>query len=705
MKKLLASIYICIFMVSSAWSQRDSLPNNNPNLDINFDLIEDFVSNQEEESDFDWNAMFEILEYYYDKPLNLNKATEEDLFELNLLTSSQINDLINYRATAGDLLAIYELQAIPSFDLATIQRILPFVKIKAGLDDYNVPIWEMMYKGKNTVYLRWDRTLEKKKGYIEDENGETKYLGDANRYYIRYRHQYENRLSYGFTLEKDAGEELFKGSNKGFPGFDFATAHFFLKDINKTFKGIAVGDFAVNMGQGLIMFDGFGSGKGSFVNNIRKSGNPLRSYTSVGEVLFKRGAGLHVGIGKNFEVMAFGSYRGRDANISVTNEDEEDLDILEISSIQTSGLHRTLNEIEDKNAIQHLSTGGTLKYRGKRWHIAANGLLDKLDVPLLRNTQLYNQYSFNGDRLINGSIDYSFILKNFNFFGEVAMSDNGGKAAFNGVIIGLDKKAIMSVAHRYYEKEYQALFSNSFAETSNTNNESGLYLGLELFLNKNWSINSYFDTWRHPWLRSGVDAPSQGSEYFTRVTYKIKRKLQLYGQFRHENKEKNARDNETKTDYLVDTKRTNIRLHFEYNLSKAFTLRSRSEMVIYDDGLNNTPTNYGYLLLQDLIYKPMGFPLSFTSRFAIFDTDNYDSRLYAYENDILLSFSIPAYYNRGTRFYLNLRYRGIKNTTLEFRFAQTYYSNLDTFGSGNELIDKPHRSDIRFQIKYQFGKY
>ena len=32
----------------------------------------------------------------------------------------------------------------------------------------------------------------------------------------------------------------------------------------------------------------------------------------------------------------------------------------------------------------------------------------------------------------------------------------------------------------------------------------------------------------------------------------------------------------------------------------------------------------------------------------------------------------------------------------------TYYANQDTFGSGNEEINKSQRSEIKAQIKYKF---
>ena len=143
------------------------------------------------------------------------------------------------------------------------------------------------------------------------------------------------------------------------------------------------------------------------------------------------------------------------------------------------------------------------------------------------------------------------------------------------------------------------------------------------------------------------------------------------------------------------------RLHIANQLTKSLEIRSRIDFGYFKNG--NEETQRGFVALQRYsILSPLGFPLHFTTRFAIFDTDGYDIRFYHYENDLLYSFSIPAYYNQGTRFYLNLRYRGIRNLTLECRFAQTYWHNRSTIGSGLEAIDGPSRSQVGAQIKWQF---
>ncbi|MEM6726242.1 MAG: helix-hairpin-helix domain-containing protein, partial [Bacteroidota bacterium] len=231
-------------------------------------------------------------------------------------------------------------------------------------------------------------------------------------------------------------------------------------------------------------------------------------------------------------------------------------------------------------------------------------------------------------------------------------------------------------------------------------NEAGLYLGLDIKPNYNWQFSAYFDTWSHPWLRFGVDAPSKGYEYLAQARYRVKRKLDVYIRFRDEYRQRNRPNNDTNIDFLIWERRTQLRINLAYIVSKGLEISNREEMILFKE--DDLPVSRGFMIYQDLIVKPPGTRLSFTGRFAIFDTDDFDSRIYAFENDILYSFSIPAFAYRGMRYYLNMRYRPTRKLSLEFRIAQTYLSNRDFFGSGLELIEGNTRTEIKMQAQYKF---
>ncbi|MCB0381252.1 MAG: hypothetical protein KDD24_08345, partial [Flavobacteriales bacterium] len=80
----------------------------------------------------------------------------------------------------------------------------------------------------------------------------------------------------------------------------------------------------------------------------------------------------------------------------------------------------------------------------------------------------------------------------------------------------------------------------------------------------------------------------------------------------------------------------------------------------------------------------------------------YNTRIYAYENDVLYSFSIPAYYNRGTRTYLTVRYKVKRGIDVWLRYGLTHYENLDIISSGLEEIVGNSKSDVKFQVRFKF---
>ena len=675
-------------------------------LDLDPILLEDYIESTGVEGDFDYNTLFEQLEVFAKKPLNINKAKRDDLNDLFFLNDVQINGLLRHRKKFGDLLALHELQTVPGFDLKTIRLIQPFITTKKGIDDFNVTIPTMMVKGKNEIFTRFKRVLDPQIGYLVDENSNSRFLGDANQYYIRYKHTYDNILSFGVTAEKDIGEEFFRGSNKN--GFDFYSAHLFLKKYNKTFENIAIGDFTASFGQGLVMYAGFGRGKGADVLNIKRSSRTLNRYASVQENDFLRGAGVTVNLTPNLQTTVFGSYMQRDGNLILSDTLDLNEDDIGITSFQTSGFHRSPNEIADENSVGQFTSGLSVKYHTDTWHVALNGLYNKFDRALERRIYPYNQFYFAGDQLLNGSIDYSFIIKNFNIFGEVGMSDNGGKALTTGALIGLDRKVDLAILYRNFAKDYQSLYANPIAESNGGRNESGLYLGLELNPTLNWKIAGYFDMYEHPWLRFGIDGPSSGYDVRGRVTYKIKRKMEAYIQIKNEKKQVNAPNNETKVDYLAQNQLFQIRFDISNKLTKTVRMRSRADWGFRKDSENRYT---GYVLLQDISYKPADFPVSGTARFALFNTDGFPIAFYHYENDLLNNFAIPAYFGKGMRTYLNLRWRVRKGLMLEGRYAYTFRRNetvLDLIiqdiieNIQQEGINSNNRSEIKFQAKWTF---
>ena len=89
-------------------------------------------------------------------------------------------------------------------------------------------------------------------------------------------------------------------------------------------------------------------------------------------------------------------------------------------------------------------------------------------------------------------------------------------------------------------------------------------------------------------------------------------------------------------------------------------------------------------------------------RLQYFETGSYDSRIYTYESDVLYSYSIPAFYDKDFRYYINTSYSPFKNLTLWMRLAQTYYPQKLIVGTGLNEISGKSQSKLKLQVKYDF---
>ena len=647
----------------------------------------------------DFNTLHETLQAWLERPLDLNHASVQQLEELGLLSDFQLNQFLAYRQALGPLISIYELQAIPGFEPAFIHLLLPFVTLKAELDDYQVSLRQLLSGGSNELYLRWSYPLERALGYTQPPDAGNRYLGDANQLYLRFKHAYSNRFSWGFTAEKDRGEPFFRGENRR-RGFDFWSGHLGFRDMNRWLRSLIIGDFSANLGQGLILYTGFGYGKSAAISSIRRGGRALSPYASVNEAAFLRGLAITTAWRKKLESTIFISCRQRDASVSVPDSLAFPDELPSFSAFDLDGFHRTPAEMAGRETLRQWLAGGSLRYAFDRGHLAVNSVFHQFDARLVSRPQLYNAYFFKGNSLANASLDFSFRHRNLSSFGELAVSDNGTLAGLAGLFFSPDRKVDVSLLFRHYPFRFNSLMANPVAETTGGRNESGLYLGIEIRPHRHWLLNGYFDIWQHAFFRFMVDAPSQGYEYRTRLSYQRRRQYEAYIELQHEIKEGNIPIIDSPLNDVIPNHRFQLRLHFSLKISPALEWRSRMDYGYADNEINQRQR--GNSISQDLLFRPVGSPLSFTLRYALFDTDGYQVRFYNYENGLLYNFAIPAYYNQGSRFYINLRYRGIKQLMIEMRVARTFWANQPFIGSGTEQLPMPVRTDFSAQLKYVF---
>ena len=690
------------------WAQQYQRP---VNLDFDLLIQELFAQQGGDDATASYEDLYENLSQYFQTPLNLNTATPEELSSLFLLTPIQINNLQQHIRKHGPLLSLYELQAVPGFDLPTIYRVVPFVTVpETSLQTDRRSFFSRLTDGDNTsLIVRYSRTLETREGYtpptLHQGQLTTRYLGSPDQLYARFRTSHFHDYSFGITAEKDAGERFTWNPGNRQYGPDFLSAHAVLYNRGRI-KALAVGDYQLQFGQGLLVSGGFGVGKGGeTVATVRRPNTGIRPYTSVLETIFLRGAAATVRVVPGLDVTVFGSRKWVDGSALASDTTDGGQLTDNFSALSLTGFHRTPNELARRHNVTETLGGANASYtnRSRSLVVGITGMATHYSASLQRREVLYNRFAFKGTDNTGLGAHYSWTLGSATLFGETARSGSGGMGHVHGVVASISASVDAAVVVRDYDRNFHSFYGNSFAEGTYPINEKGVYMGVKVRPIARWELSAYYDRFRFPWTRYRVDAiNSGGDEWLVRVMYRPDKITTLYGQLRTERKDRNLSsiDQGALRQVGVGTRR-NALLFASFRPSAALELRTRVQGSTYQ--LGPRPRTIGYVIAQDLNFT-LARRLAVDTRFALFDTDDFDNRQYVYESDVLYAFSIPVLNGRGSRAYVVLRYGLTRSIDVWLRAARTLYREQETVGNGLEEIQGPHRTDVRVQVRWRAGK-
>ncbi|MCF8369413.1 MAG: helix-hairpin-helix domain-containing protein [Bacteroidales bacterium] len=666
------------------------------------DKIEEIAAGIDRE--LDYSELVIDLSYFAANPLNLNSATLDDLHKLGLLNDMQIYHLLAYRETYGYLVSEYELQAIDGFEASDIQNLMYFVKIAPVKAPLKLSPANVMKYGKHNVLLRYQRILQEKEGFrsFPDSsiraNPNSFYIGNADKYLLRYGFNYSNRIRLGLTMEKDPGEVFLRKNvpdtihvlteNKIKNGFDFYSGHITLNDIGQI-KIFTLGDYQLRFGQGLTLWGGLAFGKSADVSGVKKYGTGISPYTSADENRFFRGAATTINLGK-FDLTAFYSKNSLDANLISDSSASKGL----VSSITETGYHRTTNEIIKKDVLEMSVVGGNIKFTEERFQIGLTGFYSGFSYPISTHAELYHKFDFFDSTNLNMGIDFSYLFNGYQVFGELAMSKNMGLAGLIGFTTHIHPRIAVSLLYRNFGRDYHNYFSNAFSE-SNTYNESGIYTGLKILLLRNLSFSFYLDRYSFPWLKYLVDQPSIGNSILVQSDYTPNQDVSLNFRYKYKSKQKSAYTHDEHLKELLNISQHSFRFNIDYVVTKNVLMRNRLEYLVNANTAGEKAN--GYLVFHDVKWD-LNAGLGFFFRYAVFDTDTYNERIYAYENDLLYAFSVPAYYYKGNKGVFMIRYQ-IKNyLACWLRYSHLWVKNKTSQGSGLDYIDGNNKSEIKLQL-------
>lgn len=694
MKPFLAILLLGWYVSTSALAQN---PNAQRNADIS-QYLQDLFPVQTEGVDYE--SVFDVLTQLYANRLDLNTATRDDLAATYLLSERQLSSFLTYRAELGNLLSIYELQAVPDFDLPTIRKLLPFVTV-AGPGLFGA----LPTPTDNYLILRYERTPEQVKGFSEavaDKKGNlpTRYTGDAGQWYARYRYSRPRAFSVGFTLEKDPGETFGWQPIQRRHGVDYVSFHAQVQNRGR-WQTILVGDYQMQIGQGLVLSAGFVLGKSAeTVQTVRRPTLGARPYTSLTEYGYFRGATATYALHPRLAITLLTARNRRDANTAPGSAEEGTV----ATSIQTSGLHRTPSELADQGSVLETNLGAHLLYQTPRqFQLGLTVLQTTYDHFIRKRDLTYNQYEFTGKRNLVVGLHGGYVWRNWNFFGEAARSSGSttnsrGVGVVGGALASLNKRLDLAIVARHYDRNFHSFYANGFTEGSRTINETGLYVGLKYTVYRKLTLSSFVDGFRFPWWKYLIDRPSGGFDYLLQGRYTPDRKTAFYVVYHDEHKEKNRPNSKTTPREVVGTTRRSLALNAEYTPLVGLSMRSRVQGGSFRYA--GSRASRGVALVQDATYTRQHWSVS--GRVAWFNTDDYDSRQYVYERDVLYAFSFPAYFDHGIRHYLLAQYSLNRHVDVWVRWARTDLTNQPTVGSGLDETTVPHKSEVKVQARWRF---
>ena len=619
-------------------------------------VLETLLSDEELTAD----ALEELSDMYeslHAAPLNINMATRDELSMLPFLTDRQIEDIHAYIYMHGPMLTLGELQLTGSLDYATRQLLRHFVYADPPLPQKErIKLADVLQNGRTEVVARMDIPL-----YLRDGFKKGTYLGGRLSHNLRWSFNWHNRIRFGVSADKDAGER----------GYDFWSPYLFIKDMG-VLKELAVGNFKAQFGQGLLLGGGFSVGKSMALSSMSRQTQGLRPHSSTGEYGYLRGGGAALGWGHTtFTLLA--SRTPVDATLKGDTV---------ISSFKEDGYHRTSLELSKKHNVTLGMVAANMRYsfRGLRFGVTA--MTESLTVP------------YKGQRRLSGmSADCSVNRARYSLQAELSLLDSK-PALIASQTFRLGNGWTANAVVRHYSPEYMSLHSNAMAESS-VQNETGLLAGFA-HSGRDLKVSGYADFFMHPEPRYGASAPSNGMDLRMEADWRVGRRDALYATARFKSKQKDCKY----TGQLEYCLTGRYRLRWMHDCRSGAQLRMQFFYVRYD--FIAEPITNGYALTGSFSHSLLEERLDVDLSAAAFHTQSYDCRVSVYESGFRYSYNFMSLYGKGGRLAVMVRYRLNAAMQLNVKAGGTYYLDRDEISSSHQRIASSHKEDISLQFIAKF---
>ncbi|MDO4461569.1 MAG: helix-hairpin-helix domain-containing protein [Bacteroidia bacterium] len=673
MKHIYPLIALFIMLSTNAFSQEEMTLD-----DVIRDLLEDMAIDGRLTEDGD---EAQVLYQLAENKIDINSATADELRSIYILTESQVQSIIYERNRLGSFTSILDLLLLPEFDEWFIKRLARFVK------------YEDKAEKKRAHYLNGEMVLRvatmtpKPVGLSGDVK--SPYLGLPIKLLSRNKLSLDDTWTIGAVAESDMGEPI---CSKGITLTDFTSGYLSYKKNGNGVTRAIVGHYHAHAGLGLGLWSGFAANQTSVQVSLDRKSEAITPTLSASESSYLRGAAFTIVHNKSY-LTFFGSYTDNDAS------EREDTLAIFIQAIQTDGYHRSQNEIENRHNVNIKVVGGYAVQGFEAGKIGIGINRWSASKPLNNDDKLYRIHYPQTDEITTCHTYYKILFPRVKIYGELALqkSERYALSTLGAIDFALSGGSYISIGYRDFSRRYYCAVQNPYSKWSQPSGERGVYLGIQTMPIDDLSLLSTIDIYSNRWLTYHNNIPSSGykirlsAKYTLNETGEIAFKLRVDDNDVTKSEDNYIRQREQRLSYKVQYLTTPLRY---------IRFKGAAEYVYYriDDG----ELSKGLWLSQELRLELEKIcKLKATLFAAHFDTDDYNSRVYANLPDVLYSMSTPSFSGRGVLALGYMSIEPLRGMSLTFGVKRVRYLDRENIGTGNDMTIGAKRTELKVQLRYK----
>ena len=596
---------------------------------------EDFFLEDLEESSAA-EEFWDSLDWLREHPFDLNRISLEQLNSLPAVTEDEAKAVIAFRKEMGEFRRVDQLVTMKGGSIHLYRAVGPYVVVKRRSAPGST---------RSSVAVRARVTQS-------TPNGEPA-IGSSARAYSRLIVGGKGAWEGGGLFSKDPGER---------PGDGFASAYVAAHDLGP-FSQFVIGDFGVNLAQGLVAWHGTVFSDGALeIAGMRGNAQPIVPYRSANEFRRMRGVALagELPIGRwRTKGCVFWSRNSLAAALSPEGH---------VLGFYGTGVFNTQTLVARRNAVVERTLG---------WH-AAIGFEEMAWVGLTtmrssfgRVVQPEDHTRFSGQILDVRGIDFSFRRGPLTVSAERASTGNGAKAFDVETTMRVSDFGTFLLVVRSYDPDFDNLYASGFGDNGDTRNEKGTWCGFEGSPFPWVRLRCWYDQFFHPWPTALMPVPAHGSNVTVNVEADAAMRTTIALRFSCRSVDDvtvSADELGRRSRDIVVEQQNKYSCAVTFSPGSRISIASRIAYTVVSGGSAGRRT--GFLAFQGMRILP--FPwLSVDARLIVFEAGTYDARMYELEHELPGVFSSPALYGTGRRWYVLLGVSPFRWLTITGKIAST----------------------------------